>query len=174
MQTIVLIRSSNAQGWRSKILTLALAVTHVTLRQRNGLEKVMEGLWVVFDRPIAQPHIWATESVALPIHRENSAWGCRNYEGARPPRWKFLSVTPIARILRMDSYTQPGRRRFQHRMFVWDRNFTERQRRAYQFEDKKLGSILHSLITLPSEVSSKQQATWRGQMFLPHHGKTYH
>ncbi len=28
--------------------------------------------------------------------------------------------------------------RFQDRMFVWNRNFTERQRRAYQFEDKRL------------------------------------
>ena len=38
----------------------------------------------------------------------------------------------------MNSYTQPARRSFQDRMFVWDRKFAERRRRAYQFEDKKL------------------------------------
>ena len=38
----------------------------------------------------------------------------------------------------MDRYTQPARRRYQDRMFIWDRKFTERQRRAYQFEDKNL------------------------------------
>ena len=40
----------------------------------------------------------------------------------------------------MDRYTQPARRRYQDRMFIWDRKFTERQRRAYQFEDKNLAS----------------------------------
>ena len=38
----------------------------------------------------------------------------------------------------MDDYPQNARRRFQGCVFLWDRKFAERQRRAYRAEDSKL------------------------------------
>ena len=38
----------------------------------------------------------------------------------------------------MEDYSRNFRRRFQDRVFVWDRKFAERQRRAYRAEDNKL------------------------------------
>ena len=65
----------------------------------------------------------------------------------------------------MDSYTQPGRRRFQDRMFIWDRKFTERQRRAYQFEDKKLApkqgqTIISAFLEEQSSRLDPPQYNW--------------